>query len=64
MQTKYDLFRPVPDAIHSSNPCYLVGSLEYFGHALLLCHLLDDVFQLLLTASFDLGQVLIQLAGR
>ena len=42
-------------------PRHLIGSLEHFGYALLPDHLLDDEFQLFLTASADLGQVQIQL---
>ena len=58
-----DLFRSVPDAVHSSDPCHLVGSLERLCHTLLLCHLLHDQFHALLAGLVDLGQMLIQFAS-
>ena len=54
---QHDLFRPVLDAVHTSNPLHLIGSLESFGHTIPVSHLPDEQFHPFNAGLVDLRQV-------
>ena len=51
---KYDLFRPVTDAVHASHPLHLISGLERLGHAFLLGQLAGKQFHSPITGFVDL----------
>ena len=61
---QHDLFRPVLDAVHTSNPLHLIGSLEHLGYVFLLLHLPDDKLHALVAGMVCLSEMLIEFAGQ
>ena len=54
---KNDFLRTVADIVHTTHPFHLVGCFERFGHALLLCHSVNDGFHTLIAGLVDFGQM-------
>ena len=42
-----DFLRTAADAVHAAHPFHLVGGFEFFGHAFLLRHIVNDDFHTL-----------------
>ena len=59
----YDLFRPIPDAVHAPYPLHLVFCFELFRDALGLCHLRNQDIKLPVGLSINLPQVFIQFSS-
>ena len=59
----YDLFRPIPDAVHAPDPLHLILCFELFRDALGSGHLPDYQFKLPAGLSINLPQIIAQFAG-
>ena len=53
----YNFFRPIVNAIHSSDPCHLVTGFQFLSHTLRCLHLLNNQGQTLLCLLVQIGKI-------